>query len=115
MVPVRFSVKLVSIYFFKKLFLFYYIIILVNSHYFTGDDGELVGEVDGASFGVGVAPAGTRPVPSSIVNGKRKDKKGSKARVEQKSAGYVFIMVITPVFHLGFRNSMSLPTYHWVN
>lgn len=51
----------------------------------VGDDGELVGELDGASFGVGTASPGARPVASTIVNSKRKDKKGSKGRGDQKS------------------------------
>ena len=47
-------------------------------------DGTLVGEPDGTSFGVGVAPSGARPAPSSVVNAKRKDNKRGRSKDRQR-------------------------------
>ena len=46
-----------------------------------GDDGELVGEPDGSGFGVGQAPSNSKPVASSVVNAKKKERgRGSKSK-----------------------------------
>lgn len=40
------------------------------------DQGELVGDSDGASFGVGKAPSSAKAGHSAVVNARRKSKKG---------------------------------------
>ena len=47
------------------------------------DDGELVGDTDGSNFGVGVAPHGSRPAASSIVNNKKKGQKKGQGKVDR--------------------------------
>ncbi len=44
------------------------------------DDGELVGEPDNQSFGIGTAPSSARPAASSVVTAKRKEVKRGKSR-----------------------------------
>ncbi len=46
----------------------------------VGDDGELVGEPDGTSFGIGTAPASSKHPGSSVVAMKKKDMKRGKSR-----------------------------------
>lgn len=38
------------------------------------DEGEMVGEPDGTSFGIGPAPPGAKPAPSSVIQAKKKEK-----------------------------------------
>ena len=45
-----------------------------------GDDGELVGEADGTSFGVGQAPISARPAHSSITAAKKRKGRDRKDR-----------------------------------
>ena len=54
----------------------------------AGDEGSLVGEVDGQGFGVGVAPSGVKPNVTTLV-GTRKVKSRSKGKdsARLKSAG----------------------------
>ena len=49
------------------------------------DDGQLVGEPDGQSFGVGVAPRSARAEPSSVVQLKKKE--DEKKKKEKASKG----------------------------
>ena len=44
------------------------------------DDGELVGESDGQSFGIGPAPSSAKPPASSVVNAKKRDVKREKSK-----------------------------------
>ena len=50
----------------------------------VNDDGELVGETDGSNFGVGTAPATSRPAQSSVVNSKRREQKKGKGKDKDK-------------------------------
>ena len=45
----------------------------------VGEDGELVGESDGSSFGVGPAPPGSITDKSSVITTRKKEAKRGKA------------------------------------
>ena len=57
----------------------------------VGDDGELVGETDRQSFGVGPASPTAKPVPSNVVNAKKKEAKKSKGK---ERARYMHILIL---------------------
>lgn len=44
------------------------------------DEGELVGEPDGRSFGIGPAPSSAKPTASSVVNAKKREVKRGKSK-----------------------------------
>lgn len=52
-----------------------------------GDDGELVGDLDGASFGVGRASPSSKAAASSAVNAKKKEHKRGKSKQDKEAKG----------------------------
>ena len=43
-------------------------------------DGEMVGEPDGQSFGIGTAPSAARPGASSVINARRREVRRGRSR-----------------------------------
>ena len=56
----------------------------------VGDDGELVGESDRQSFGVGPASPTSKPAQSAVVNARKKDAK----KVKGKERGRFVLVII---------------------
>ena len=64
------------------------------------DDGTLVGEPDGQSFGVGVAPRSAKAEPSSVVQLKKKEEDRKRKKAGRDTRRWVCGPVIHTVFTL---------------